>query len=221
MARNSVKPNMIAAALLLTHLWAFILPDFVRAQTAECEYDKRTPALDSARMNFQVFNFHCAEMEILDLLKVDTVGLETKASAHMLLAAVYYEMLQDDAQRRSKILDQFKAAFKSYRDWRGQLDIQSPEFRSLMEEARRELDAAAPKPEPPKAPSPETPVVTQPPVVANEETGGGGSKKWLLIALGAGAVGVAVLALGGGGSKPAPPDETLPGFPPHPGGKKR
>jgi Ca2+-binding EF-hand superfamily protein len=199
-------------------LWAQSFPDVAHSQTAECDYDGQNPSHESARKSFQVFDFQCAEQEIQDLLKEDALSLEEKASAHMLLAAVYFEMLQDGAQRRGKTLEQFKEAFRAYRDWRGDLDIQSPEFRAIMEEAKQDIQAEE-NASAPKDAATEAPVVTRPPH-AGSDSGKGGSTKWILIGLGVGAVGIAAIALGGGGGGNGNGDNTLPDFPAPPGGAK-
>jgi len=217
MIRNTARQVAVVGALA-AFLWAQTIPDIAHAQTAQCDYDRQKPSLESARKSFQVFDFQCAEQEIQDLLKVPTLSLEDKANAHVLLAAVYFEMLQGDAQQRGKILEQFKEAFRSYRDWRGDLDIQSPEFRAMMEEAKQEVQTEAKT-----AASEDTtaapPVMTRPPH-ADSDSGKGGSTKWILIGLGVGAVGIAAIALGGGGGGNGNGDNSLPGFPPYPGGSR-
>jgi hypothetical protein len=182
-------------AALAAFLWAQPFAEIVRSQTDECGYDRQNPTLESARRSFQFFEFKCAEQEIQDVLKSEGLSLEEKANAHVLLAAVYFEMLQDDTRRRERIIEQFKEAFRSYRDWRGDLDIQSPEFRALMEEAKREIGTAESET---GEETTEAPVVTRPPIEPSESQGGS-SKKWIYIGLGVGAVGAAALLLGGGG----------------------
>lgn len=199
-------------------LWVQLSADLVQAQSGDCGYDRRKPSVENARQSFRIFDFQCAEQELLDLLGTKTLSIEEKANAHVLLAAVYFEMLQNDAQRRGKIIEQFKEAFRSYRDWRGDLDIQSPEFRALMEEAREDLQAEA-NAEQPADSAVSAPVVARPPHEGGESKKGG-SKKWILIGLGVGAVGVAALALGGGGGSNGNGDNSLPGFPSHPEGSK-
>ena len=214
--KKARKFAVVGAIVML--LVAQMFPDIAQSQITECDYDRKSPSVESARGSFRIFDFQCAEQEIQDLLKQDALSLEEKASAHMLLAAVYFEMLQDDAQRRGKTLEQFKEAFRSYRDWRGDLDIQSPEFRAIMEDAKQDIQAEANVPTQTDGAT-ETPVVTRPPHTGSE-SGKGGSKKWLLIGLGAGAVGVAALVLAGGGGGNDNGDKTLPDFPSHPGGSK-
>lgn len=112
-----------------------------RAQSQPCEYDRNAPSLDHARLYFKSLNYKCAEQELLDLLQSGATSLKGKADAHVLLAAVYYAMEKDSTEKRSKVLEQFTAAFQQYREWKGELDITSSDFVSLMEEARRRVDS--------------------------------------------------------------------------------
>jgi hypothetical protein len=112
------------------------------AQESGCTYDKAAPSLDNARLNFKSLNYRCAELELLDLLNMSTTTLQEKADVYVLLAAVYYAMMGDDEQeRRDKVVEQFTAAFREYRDWKGTLEITSSEFAELMEEAKQRVDS--------------------------------------------------------------------------------
>jgi hypothetical protein len=205
--------KITALTALAAFLWAQPFAEVVRSQTVECEYDRKNPSLESARRNFQFFEFRCAEQEIQDVLKSETLSLEEKANAHVLLAAVYFEMLQDDTRRRERIIEQFKEAFRSYRDWRGDLDVQSPEFRALMEEARQEVDAARAEPD---EDEPEPPVVSRPPIERTDDSKGKKSNTLLYIGLGV-SVGAAAMLLGGGANGGASSGgDDLPDFPAHP-----
>jgi hypothetical protein len=110
------------------------------AQNRPCVYDAERPTLEHARVSFRSLDYLCAERELQDLLRQPDLGLKAKADAHVLMAAVYYVMLDDERERRSKALEQFRAAFREYRDWKGDLDISSTEFFDLMQEARRDVD---------------------------------------------------------------------------------
>ncbi|MBD3299388.1 MAG: hypothetical protein GF341_12075 [candidate division Zixibacteria bacterium] len=205
----SVK-RRTAPIIVLVYLWTMIQSSTGLAQTVDCSFDEANPSIDNARTSFQIFDFQCAEAELQAVLQQESLSVEEKANAHMLLAAVYYEMFQDESERRAKILDQFKEAFTSYREWRGELDIQSPEFRELMEEARAAVEEERDESEPP--------VIAREPVASSDQSDGG-SKKWLLIGLGAAVVvgGVALAAGGGGGDGNGGGGTTLPDFPNHPG----
>ena len=152
---------------------------------------------------------------MLDYLKQDKLTLEQKSDAHILLATVYYAMLKDDTEKRNRVMEQFTAAFKAYRDWRGELDIKSPEFAELMDQAKTEVDKEAAEKQAAEARAQDTTkLVSTPP----QKTGGKPwYTKWWAIALGVGVVaGVAVAVAGGGGSNGPAPVDTLPTFPPPP-----
>jgi len=183
----------LAAVLTFAYLWSLLFAQVQSVRAADCSYDTSNPSIGSARTSFQIFDFECAEKELLDVLKKKDLGMEDRANAHMLLAAVYYEMFQGETHRRQKILEQFEEAFTAYRNWKGTLDIQSPEFRELMEEARASVESQQ------KQEEPEQPVISRNPTGTTAQKGS--SKKWLLIGLGAVVVvgGVALAAGGGGG----------------------
>ncbi|UCC43926.1 MAG: hypothetical protein JSU65_12565 [Candidatus Zixiibacteriota bacterium] len=149
-------PNLRQCGAALLSLLIIFGSTGVVAQTGgtECAYDKSAPSLESARRAFKVTNYECAELELNDLLKDTTLTLKERADAHVLLAAVYYATLRDKDEKQSRVMEQFVAAFKSYRDWRGELDIRSPEFLALMQQAQQSVDAvkAAPKVDIPEIP---------------------------------------------------------------------
>ncbi|MDD4052720.1 MAG: hypothetical protein PHR28_12590, partial [candidate division Zixibacteria bacterium] len=203
------------------------------------------PTLESARISFKSLNYRCAEQEIEDVLKISSLTIEEKADAHILLAAVYFAMLKNDTEKRDRVIDQFKEAFKAYREWKGELDISSTEFIDMMKQAQEQVDkeaAAAPPtttapPAVTEAPKETTtPVVTEQPKdttktmaiapAAEEKAAEGKSKplytKWWAIVLGVGLVAGAVALAGGGGGDNGGGGtvlDTLPNFPDHPSGK--
>jgi hypothetical protein len=134
----------------------FLSPSDSSAQMPQCGYDRAVPSLDHARFSFRTANYVCAELELRDLLSIDTLDLKQKADAHVLLAAVYYAMLSGKNQQRDKALEQFSAAFKAYRDWKGELDIKSEDFQALMDEAKRRIEAQS------APPTGESPVTSEP-----------------------------------------------------------
>jgi hypothetical protein len=209
----------IALILLLAYLQMVFFPISGFAQTPNCGYDVKSPSLEHARKNFKGLNYRCAEMEINDLLKLPELSLEDKSNAHILLAAVYYAMLKDDSEKRSKVMQQFKAAFKAYREWRGELDIKSPEFVEMMKEAQLQVDTeATATTEPGKPAEDTTKAKPAPPVIAETKAAKTGGKawykQWWAIGLGVGVVaGAVVLLSGGGGETTQPPLDTLPTFP--------
>lgn len=212
-----------ALMLLLAYLQMVFFPMWGFAQTPNCGYDSKTPTLEHARKNFKGLNYRCAEAELNDLLRLPELSLEDKSNAHILLAAVYYAMLKDDSEKRSMVMQQFKAAFKAYREWRGELDIKSPEFVEMMKEAQLEVDTeaiAAPPTttEPEKRAEDTTKAKPAPPVIAETKAAKTGGKawykQWWAIGLGIGVVaGAVVLLSGGGGGETTQPLDTLPTFP--------
>ena len=146
MPKNHDLIRAVALVALVCFLHTLLLPVAARGQEAPCSYDRAHPTLSSARINFKSLNYHCAELEIQDFLKLSTPSLEDRADAHMLMAAVYYAQLKDDKEKKERVIEQFKAAFKSYREWRGDLDISSTEFIDMMKEAQNQVDQEAQKP---------------------------------------------------------------------------
>lgn len=228
MRKNNRFIRTVAVLALACFLQAGVLPSIGSAQTSPCPYDRAKPTLESARISFKSLNYRCAEQEIQDVLKNPALSIEDKADAHVLLAAVYFAMLKNDTEKRNRVIDQFKEAFKAYREWKGELDISSTEFIDMMKQAQEQVDkeAAAAPPvtttttttPPPTEPTPPTteapkPVVTEQPKdttrttaiapapqkAAAEEGGKPLYTKWWAIALGIGLVAGAVALAGGGG----------------------
>lgn len=212
----------LAAFVVMTYFSAFAWPEHVAAQSSDCGYNRSAPSLASARASFQEFDFFCAERELGDLLKVSSLSAGVQADAHALLAAIYFQTLPDNQNRREKVIEEFRRTYSLRPDWRGQPDVQTPAFRDLMTEAKRQVDQLRQKEKPPTSSS-GTANQPTPAIKESKPAGGGKSKKtWLYVAAGAAAVGVAVLALGGGGGGGGNGgDGTLPDFPPPPGGSNR
>ena len=141
MKTNVCFSRVTAAVMLAAFLLAALLPIAGNAQTRVCTYDKKAPSLESARHSLKMTDYDCAELEINDLLALDTLSLESRADAHVLLAAVYYAKFKNDSEKRRKALEQFKAAFRVYREWGGELDVKSPKFQELMEQAKQQVEA--------------------------------------------------------------------------------
>jgi hypothetical protein len=245
MPKSNQFIRAIAVVALACFLQAGVLPSISSAQTPQCPYDRAKPTLESARISFKSLNYRCAEQEIQDVLKNSALTIEDKADAHILLAAVYFAMLKNDTEKRDRVIDQFKEAFKAYREWKGELDISSTEFIDMMKQAQEQVDkeaATAPPTTTTTAPgtteAPKetiTPVVTEQPKdttkttaiapATGEKAAGGGGKplytKWWAIVLGIGLVAGAVALAGGGGGDGGGGTvlDTLPNFPDHPAGK--
>lgn len=207
-----------AVFALLVYLQALVLPQMVQAQEVECPFDKANPTIDNARYNFKITNYDCAELELKTLLADEAIELQTKADAHVLLAAVYYAKIRNDEEKRNLVVEQFVAAFKSLRSWRGDLDIKSPEFVALMEQAQalvdKQDDALEAATDKVKEQVPDAKIDEAVPVtVVSGDQKKPWYKQWWAIGLGVGVVaGAVVLAAGGGGGDG---EETgdLPGFP--------
>jgi hypothetical protein len=197
-----------ACVTMLVFAITLILPELLCAQVANCGYDEANPSVENARKNFKITNYPCAEEELNLLLADKSLDLKDRADAHVLMASVYYAMMRDDGEKSRKVTEQFVEAFKAFRTWKGDVDIKSPEFLSMMEKAR-ELVAKqndAKKAAVDKIPEAELPSVSS--------DGKPWYKKWWAIGLGVGVVAVVAIAVGGGGSEETPPeDPTLPGFP--------
>ncbi len=216
--RKEKLSRPVAAAVVITYLLAALGPDRAVAQSTDCPYDRKAPSLAHARASFQEFDFFCAEREVNDLLKLTSLDTGTKADAHALLAAIYFQSLPDNQNRREKVIEEFRRTYSLRPEWKGQPDVQTPAFRDLMAEARRQVEQLKPK-DKPAAPPPE--VTTKPQATEPKSEAKRGSKKtWIYVAVGAAAAAVAVVALGGGGSDGGG-GGNLPGFPPHPDGKRR
>lgn len=213
------EPNRLIRAMALVVLCSFavttFLPVTLFAQAPDCPYDRAKPNLDHARISFKSLNYRCAEQEIEDLLKAPNLSIQDKADAHILMAAVYYAMLKDSTDKRARILEQFKAAFTAYRNWRGELDISSTEFIDLMNEAQKQVDLEATKPKVAEKPAVDSSKIIG--LTAEQPTRGKKAwyKQWWAIGLGVGLVAGSVALMAGGGSK-TQSSGPLPDFPAHP-----
>ena len=209
---------------LLVYVQALVLPQLVQAQTPECPFDKDNPTIENARYNFNITNYACAELELQALLAKPDLELQTKADAHVLLASVYYAKIRNDEEKRNMVIEQFVEAFKAFRNWRGDLDIQSDEFLAMMEEAQTLVDEQGEEGEPAieEVEGQVTEDVDGTPVtvVEQDKKKGPWYKQWWAIGLGVGLVATAVVVATGGGDDPVEEeDNTLPDFPDPPAKK--
>ncbi len=210
---------MVTVLLLMIFLHSVMLPMVVMGQGTDCQYDRSKPTLENARKNFLALNYGCAEQEINDLLNSAGLDIQEKADAHVLLAEVYYAKVRNDSEKKEKVIEQFVAAFKAYRDWRGELNITSPSFMNMMKEAQDMVDQGKTEPEPVKIEVPEEETKKeQPTEKKTEKKKGAWYKQWWAIGLGVGVV-VGGIILIAGGSSENPPD-TLPAFPAPPATSK-
>jgi hypothetical protein len=210
--------------LLIVYLHSIVLSGLVHGQEQGCTYDHSNPSLESARKSFLALNYSCAEQELNDLLKVETLTTQEKADAHVLLAEVYYAKVRNEGEKKTKVTEEFVKAFRAYREWRGELNIKSPEFISLMKEAQNIVDSEAAQPQQAEQP----PVVEEKVTRVEEPAKKEGKKKpwytqWWAIGLGVGVVAGGVLLLAGGGGGEEGGGSTVPDtlgyFPDVPPGK--
>jgi len=208
----------VAMLALLAFVQALILPQVAEAQEITCPFDKENPTIDNARYNFKITNYDCAELELQTLLATPDLDLQAKADAHVLLASVYYAKIRDDEEKRNLVVEELVSAFTAFRNWRGDLDISSPEFLTMMEQAQALVDQKGDLEEEVKDEAvtkveeqdDEAPVT----VITPEKKKGPWYKQWWAIGLGVGLVATTVvLVAGGGDDEPEPVDNTLPGFP--------
>jgi hypothetical protein len=213
--RNLLQTTSVI--LLFVYLHSVILPGLVFGQPAECDYDRNNPSLENARKNFLALNYVCAEQEINDFLALEGISIEERADAHVLLAEVYYARGRDVSEKKEKVIAQFVAAFEAYRQWRGELNIRSPEFMAMMKEAQDLVDKEAAEEAAVVEEKPEEVVPAEVPE-KEEKKGKPWYTKWWAIGLGVGiVVGGAVLLAGGGGDDGGGGAvDTLPYFPPPP-----
>lgn len=218
--------RVIGICTLVCFLQMIALPAISWGQAGECPYDRANPSLENARISFKSLNYRCAEQEIEDFLNKTDLTMEERADAHVLLAAVYYAKSKNEDEKRRLVVNQFKEAFRSYRDWRGELDVSSTEFIEMMNEAKMLVDQeeeeeleAEPVVTPADEEEEEEPVYAQPTIGEKKPW----YKQWWAIALGVGVVaGTVVLVAGGGGDDDGGDGtviDTLPGPPDPPQGK--
>lgn len=213
--KYSIKlAKKVILVVLLLNFQMMFLASYTYAQVPTCNYDRDNPHIKHARQTFKSLNYNCAELEVKDLLEDKTIELQARADAHILLASIYYAKLRDTDEKEKKVVEQFVAAFRAFRNWRGDLDIKSTEFAMLMARAQDIVDTQ------PVAPEISLDSIAAP---INEVFPGMDTKKkkpfytkWWVIGLGVGVIGVAAMS-GGGGDDPV--DTRIPTMPPPPSGK--
>lgn len=122
--------------LLFLSVWLIINPGLLVAREPICEYLSGQPALENARRIYRLAGLECAELELKELLAPAGVSRKTRADAHLLLASIYFVDEADDTSRRTKVKQELVALFIADRDWQGELEIRSPEFRKILADAR-------------------------------------------------------------------------------------
>ena len=233
MKKSFIPFRVISIFLLAAYLNLVFLPGLASGQSTDCEFDPANPSIENARKNFLALNYKCAEEELNALISMETLETEKKADAHILLAEVYYAKVRDNSEKKDKVITQFVAAFQAYREWRGELNIKSPEFMSMMKEAQNKVDSGEATETVTEKPVEETKIVEatieEPtdneqaaetvPIVTESKKDDGKKKpwytQWWAIGLGVGVVVIAAVALGGSdsGGGGTTPDATLDDFP--------
>jgi len=214
MRSGSLLYRTLALVVLTAFLQSILLTGIGLAQSSGCDFDPEKPSIDHARMSFKMLNYRCAEEELNVLLAKETVDIEDKANAHVLLASVYYAMLKDNDEKRNRVTGEFVKAFKAYREWRGELDIKSSDFLDLMEAAKEQVDREtleqAIEPEPDSA---DTVAPVYIPTTTKDKKPW--YKQWWAIGAGVGVVVIGAVALAGGGGDDdgGGTVDTLPYFP--------
>ncbi len=236
MQKRSDPIRAVSVILMVAYLQMLFLPLSAVGGTNNCGYDPANPSADNARKNFLALNYDCAEMELNDILKDETLNTEMRANVHVLLAEVYYAKVRNTNEKRGKVIEQFVAAFDAYRHWKGELNIKSSDFMGMMKEAqeivdKKDAEEAVPV-EPTDKPIAETETddkpaeIIAPTTITTTASVSSGEKKpfykqWWAYAIGIGVVAGAVVLLGGGddgGGEPVVVD-TLPYFPDPPTAK--
>jgi len=217
MKRHYLVFRIGSLVMLVSYLNLLLFSNVVFGQEIKCDFDPDNPSLENARKNFLALNYDCAEQELNSLLQHEDITIEEKADAHVLLAEVYYAKVRNDGEKKSKVIEQFVSAFKAYREWRGELNIKSPEFMAMMKEAQNIVDQEVTEAEPAGEPIMEE--EEKPEEIVPVTTMEGKKKpwytQWWAIGLGVGLVAGGVILLAGGGDEDgngAVPD-TLPNFP--------
>jgi len=192
-------------AVLVAFMLSAISPFPTMSQEIVCDSIASPPSIEKAREWLTALNYPCAEKELIQFLSQDSVTLEQKVDANLLLGTVYYLMLIDDAQqRRQRAKQQFIDACRAYCALRGgyqeltrHLEYDLPELRELLQEAQGNV-ACLP------------PVVDTLPIAKK----GKSKMKWIIAAASALAVGTVVALVSGGGDKSSgQPPSTTPEFP--------
>ena len=204
--RGCVTCLTVASMLLLS-----VVPADGLAVEVQCGYDKANPTIENARASLRALNYVCAEQELTHLLTMDStyLTLEDKATAHILLGTVYYLMAQQLEKQQERILDEFIEAFRAYREWSGSLELELPELRAILNEARLKVETEF------QAELDRRQAVSDSLATAVKKPGK--KRTWLYIAGSAVVAAVAIIAFGGGKSDDDPTDSGgIPSYPPPP-----
>ena len=202
MYKNSKLYKITGWLTLVVFFCSAFLPGAVLADNGVCSFERenRSPSIESARLSIKTPDLKCAEKELLSFLEIPDISNEEKATAHILLGQVYFELVNKE-KKREKTLKEFEDGFRAYLEWTGSLEIKRTELQTLLEEAKQrvELEIEAQKSD----------------SLLIIDKGKPWYKKWWVIGSGVGVVALAAVFLAGGGSDDNgdPVVDTIPDFP--------
>ncbi len=104
-----------------------------RAQFTDCNFDPKSPSLESAQASFGSLDYDCALDEVEYFLRTKAVSKWERASAHILIAAIKFGERQG---RSEDAFSELLQAFQIEPRWDGDLPLDSEEFSCMMNEAR-------------------------------------------------------------------------------------
>ena len=201
MFKNRIFLKLTAWLIVAFFSFSVLMPGRVLGDNGNCPYEKENlaPTIESARLSIKMPDLRCAEKELLAFLALPNISNEEKATAHILLGQVYFE-LADKERKREKALNEFKEGFRAYPEWTGKLEINRTELQTLLEEARQRVEME---------------IETQRSDTLFVAKGKPWYKKWWVIGSGVGVVALtAVLLAGGGGDDNGGSTvDTIPDFP--------
>lgn len=113
--------------------------DIVTAnQKTNCQYDKNSPSLQSARESLRIFRIECSINELNDFLHIETkTSAKDSAKALILLAEANYYFIESEKSRDSVAANYLLLAFKSDLEWDGELVIRNEELQRMLSDIRK------------------------------------------------------------------------------------
>lgn len=216
---SATKPIRLIGVLVLA-VWTVLYPLLLSAQTAECDYPKGRPSIGHARQAYRAAELECAALELNDLLNRTDTPRAIKAEAHMILASVYYVSDEEPGTSRNSVKKELVEMFMADRYWQGRLEIQTADFRKLVNDAH-ELAEWRYRNSPELAAEYDRSVERTDSLVADsiriEESKPGQKKwytKWWAIGSGVGIIAMAAILMSGGNDTGGSvPIDSLPPFP--------
>ena len=207
--------RIIISTTIIVYIFMLLAPSLITAQSEYCIYDRKTPMVESALESFRNKDYECAQWELGDLLEQKKVAPELRADALVLLAQVNYMMIEDKQEKRSTVRKNLITAFRTYPDWKGDLQVRSSEFLNLINDSKdiaHRLGII-----PPDTFDEEEALIEE--AAFEEPEKKAWYKKWWVFGTGVGAMALAVVLISGGDDKEEDKIvlDTLPDFPPSPG----